>query len=118
MTSKEIDRKIVQSWLKGDYSIAQLRILQEYLQDPAYRESLEKFLQEEWGALDVASLPPFPDPEQQYDKFRSQLLVLEAEPAPVRRLPARRWITAAAAAIVFILAGMIWRLLPSGSGGK
>lgn len=118
MTSKEIDRKIVLSWLQGDYSITQLRILQEYLQDPAYRESLEKFLQEEWGALDGSLQPSFPDLEQQYDKFRSQLPVREPETVPVRRLRARRWIPAAAAAIVFILAGMIWLLHRSGPAGK
>lgn len=118
MTSKEIDRKIVLSWLQGDYSITQLRILQEYLQDPAYRESLEKFLQEEWGALDVAPQPALPDLEQQYDKFRSQLLVREPELTPVRRLPARRWIRIAAAAVVLFPVGMIWLLLRSGPAEK
>ena len=118
MTEKEIDRKIVLSWLEGDYSITQLRILQEYLQDPAYRESLEKFLYEEWGASDVSALPPLPDLEQQYDKFRSQLPVREPVQSPVRRLPARRWVRIAAAAIVVFLVGMIWLLLRSGSAGK
>ena len=119
MTSKEIDRKIVLSWLQGDYSITQLRILQEYLQDPAYRESLEKFLQEEWGMQEVAPQPSLPDLEQQYDKFRSQLLAREPEPTPVRQLPARRWLpVAAAAAVVFFLVGMVWLLRRQGPAGK
>jgi len=117
MTSKEIDRKIVLSWLQGDYSITQLRILQEYLQDPAYRESLEKFLREQWGALDEDAQPSLPDLEQQYDKFRSQLLLREPELTPVRRLPARRWIPAAAA-VVFFLVGMTWLLRRQGPAGK
>src|ERR1700747_3486381 len=103
MTSKEIDREIVLSWLQGNYSITQLRILQEYLQDPAYRESLEKFLQEQWGALDVSPQPSLPDLEQQYDKFRSQLPEREPELTPVRRLAARRWLPAAAAAAVVLV---------------
>ncbi|HXO76836.1 MAG TPA: FecR domain-containing protein, partial [Puia sp.] len=120
MTSKEIDKKVVLSWLQGDYSLAQLRTLQEYLRDPAYRESLEKFLQEEWTALDVARQPSLPDLEQQYEKFRSQLPVREPEQSPVRRLPARRWMPiAAAAAVIFFLVGMIWFLYhSSGPAGK
>src|SRR5260221_6209191 len=95
-------------------------MLQDYLQDTAYRKSLEKFLQEEWGALDVAPQPSLPDLEQQYDKFRSQLQIPEPELSPVRRLPARRWVpAAAAAAVVFFLAGMIWFLYHgSGPAGK
>src|SRR5260221_3242563 len=123
MTPKEIDREIVLSWLQGDYSVTQLRMLEVYLQEPAYRESLEKFLQEEWGALDVAPQPSVPDLEQQYDKFRSQLQIPEPELSPVRRLPARRWVpAAAAAAVVFFLAGMIWFFChgsgPAGKGNK
>ena len=117
MTSKEIDRKIVLSWLQGDYSITQLRILQEYLQDPAYRESLDKFLQEQWGMLDIDPPPPLPDLEQQYDKFRSQLPVREPELTPVRRLPARRWI-AAAAAVVFVIVGMTWLIRRQEPAGR
>src|ERR1700736_1274030 len=106
MTPKEIDKEIVQSWLRGDYSIAQLRILQEYLQDPAYGESLDKFLQEEWGALQDSPQPKLPDLEQQYDKFRSQLMVKEPHLTPVRRLPVKRLIRViAAAAVVFFAVG-------------
>src|SRR5260221_6693458 len=105
MTTKEIDREIVLSWLQGDYSVIQLRMLQDYLQDPAYRESLEKFLQEEWGALDDPPQPSLPDLEQQYDKFRSQLQIHEPALSPLRRLPAKRSVpAAAAAAVVFFLA--------------
>ena len=61
MTPKEIDKKIVLSWLQGDHSINDLRVLQEYLHDPAYRESLDKFLQEEWVALRDEAQPQMPD---------------------------------------------------------
>lgn len=125
MTSKEIDKKIVQSWLQGTYSIAELRVLQEYLQDPAYRESLDKFLQEEWSALQDSPQPVMPDTEQQYDKFRSRLMVKEPQPivkepqlmvkepqlTPVRRLPVKRLFrVAAAAAVVIFAVGTIWLL--------
>src|SRR5258708_39668341 len=109
MTPKEIDREIVLSWLQGDYSVTQLRMLQDYLQDPAYRESLENFLQEEWGALDVAPQPSLPDLEQQYDKFLSQLQTPEPELSPLRTRPASIVVPPPAAApISFLLAGVIW----------
>lgn len=119
MTSKEIDKKIVQSWLQGNYSIAELRVLQEYLQDPAYRESLDRFLQEEWGALQASPQTQLPDLEQQYDKFRSQLPAKEPHRPLVRSLPMRRVIRiVAAAAVVFFVVGTIWLLRHSQSAGK
>jgi len=114
MTPKEIDKKIVLSWLQGNHSIGDLRILQEYLHDPAYRESLDKFLLEEWISLREEEQPPMPDVELKYDRFRAQL-------APVRPLPAKRWRwgwAAAAAAIVVVLAGLGWLLSRSGDSGE
>ena len=114
MTPKEIDKKIVLSWLQGNHSISDLRILQEYLHDPAYRESLDKFLLEEWIAVREAEQPPMRDVEGQYDRFRAQL-------TPVRQLPARKWRwrwVAAAAAVVVILAGLGWLLTQSGDSGQ
>ncbi|WP_431215370.1 FecR domain-containing protein [Puia sp. P3] len=112
MTKREIDKKIVLSWLKGNHSIGDLRILQEYLHDPAYRESLDNFLRDEWMALRKEEQPQSPDLEQKYDRFRAQL-------APVRPLPASRWRqAAAAAAVVFVLAGIGWLVSRSGDSGS
>jgi len=112
MTKREIDKKIVLSWLQGNHSLGDLRILQEYLHDPAYRESLDNFLRDEWISLREEEQPQVPDLEQKYDRFRAQL-------APVRPLPARRWRqAAAAAAIIVVLAGIGWLLGRSGGTGS
>jgi len=111
MTPKEIDKKIVLSWLQGDHSINDLRVLQEYLHDRAYRESLDKFLQEEWVALRDEAQPQMPDLDLQYDRWRAQA-------TPVRPMPARRWRWVAAAAVVVVLGGMAWLLGRKGSSGK
>ncbi|MBS1603509.1 MAG: FecR domain-containing protein [Bacteroidetes bacterium] len=111
MTPKEIDKKIVLSWLQGKHSISDLRILQEYLNDPAYRESLDKLLQEEWAALREEEQPQMPGLDQQYDRWRARL-------APVRPMPAarRRWV--AAAAVIIVLGGMAWLLGRRAGSGK
>jgi transmembrane sensor len=114
MTPKEIDKKIVLSWLQGNHSIGDLRILQEYLHDPAYRESLDKFLLEEWISLREEEQLPMPDVELKYDRWRAQ--VREKRPdvvagVPVRPLAVRRWRwVAAAAAVVVVLVGLGWLL--------
>ncbi|MBN9382694.1 MAG: FecR domain-containing protein [Chitinophagaceae bacterium] len=119
MESKEIDKEIILAWLQGNYSIAQLRILQEYLHDPAYRKSLEKFLREEWGEVKELPMPPLPDLEVQYEKFRGQLQGRGEEAEVVQRRPVRRLMrSVAAAAVVFVLLGGLWWLYRSMPAGK
>ena len=94
-------------YLEGSCTREQLRQIREYLHDEAYRDSLNRFMQEEWETLNRSELPPLAGIEDQYARFRSIYMT------PARRTPAARIIrmVAVAAAIFFIIAG-IWLLLP------
>ena len=106
MASKEVDRELLLAYLEGSCSPDQLRQVREYLHDEAYRDSLHRFMQEEWETLGRAALPPLPGMEERYARFRA------THQAPTTRRPLVRMIswTAAAAAFVFCIVG-VW-LLP------
>lgn len=106
MTPKEVDRELLLAYLEGSCSIEQLRLIMEYLRDEAYRDSLHRFMEEEWVSLGRAELPPLPGMEERYARFRA------VHKAPVSRIPPIRmirWTAAAAAVLVFCLVGF-WLL--------
>jgi ferric-dicitrate binding protein FerR (iron transport regulator) len=107
MTPKEVDRELLLAYLEGSCSPEQLRQIREYLRDEAYRDSLHRFMEEEWVSLGRVELPSLPGMEERYAGFQA------VHKAPVsRRPPIRtiRWTVAAAAVLVFCLVGF-W-LLP------
>ncbi len=106
MTPKEVDRELLSAYLEGSCSPAQLRLIREYLHDEVYRDSLHRFMEEEWVSQGRAELPPLPGMEERYARFRA------VHKAPVSRKPRIRMIRwmAAAAILVFCLVGF-W-LLP------
>ena len=73
MASKEVDRQLLLTYLEGNCSSDQLQQIKEYLNDEAYRDSLNKFMQEEWDHLNAAELPALPGMPDQYAKFRFYL---------------------------------------------
>jgi transmembrane sensor len=101
MTPKEVDRELLLVYIEGSCSPEQLRLIREYLQDEAYRDSLHRFMEEEWVLLGRAELPPLPGMEERYARFRA------VHKTPVSRIPTIRMIrwTAAAAVLVFCLVG-------------
>src|ERR1700756_5532380 len=109
MASKEVDRQLLLNYLEGNCSRSQLLQVREYLHDEAYRDSLDKFMQEEWEALDRQQFPPLPGMEDQYRKFRSAYI---APIIPKNKTSLRiiRRMGAIAAAILFA-ALSIWLLL-------
>jgi ferric-dicitrate binding protein FerR (iron transport regulator) len=111
MISKEVDRQLLLNYLEGNYSRNQLLQIREYLHDEAYRDSLNKFMQEEWQTLDRQQFLPLPGMEDQYRKFRSAYIT------PKNRMPLRiiRQMAAIAAAIL-LAAVCVWLLLPRLSG--
>ena len=111
MASKEVDRQLLLNYLEGNCSRNQLLQVREYLHDEAYRDSLNKFMQEEWETQDRQQFPPLPGMEDQYRKFRSAYIT------PKNRTPLRiiRRMAAIAAVLLFI-AVSIWLLLPWLSG--
>lgn len=119
MASKEVDRQLLLTWLEGNCSSDQLQKIKEYLNDEVYRDSLNKFMQEEWDQLSVAELPALPGMPDQYVKFRLYLTRREKaegqegvdnETAPVvpvqrKRVPRLYALWAVAAAVLLSIAG-------------
>lgn len=108
MESKEIDRQLMFDYLRGNFTVAQLHLIREYLYNEAYRESLNKFLQEEWQFISRNPLPELPELseiDQQYEKFRQRLPPGSTRPR-IRRLV---WLTSVAAALLLFLF-FVWLL--------
>lgn len=70
MESKEIDRQLMLDYIQGNCSSSQLHRVREYLHDEAYRESLDKFLLEEWEAISRSPQPLLPGMELKYHQFQ------------------------------------------------
>jgi ferric-dicitrate binding protein FerR (iron transport regulator) len=111
MTSKEVDRQLLFSYLEGNCSRDHLLQIREYLHDEAYRDSLNRFMEEEWKDLDRRQFPPLPDMEDRYRKFRSAYIT------PQKKAPAHlfRRLTAIAATLLLGAVG-VWLLLPRLTG--
>jgi len=108
MASKEVDRQLLLTYLEGNCSHDQLRRIREYLRDEAYRDSLNRFMQEEWETLNHSELPPLPGMEDQYARFRSCL----PREKPRKRITLRLYPMAAVAAALLLLVAGIWLLRP------
>jgi ferric-dicitrate binding protein FerR (iron transport regulator) len=115
MPSNEVDRQLLLTYLEGNCSGDQLRQIKEYLTDETYRDSLNKFMQEEWEWLSAAGFPALPGMSEQYAKFRFYLVRREdgtnkrpVPPSRVRRLYA---FSAAAAALLLIISAWVLRAL-------
>lgn len=98
MDSNEIDRQLIRDYLRGNYTASQLNRIKEYLSEARYRESLDKFLLEEWQAITQGMQPEMPGIDAAYQKFQSRY---KKAPAPVHRIAQRRlWRYAGVAAMV------------------
>ncbi|HVU99679.1 MAG TPA: FecR domain-containing protein [Puia sp.] len=105
MAPKEVDRQLLLDYLEGNCSRNQLLQIREFLHDEAYRDSLDKFMQEEWETLDGRQFPPLPGMEGRYRKFRA------AYSTPKHRTPPRIIRRMTATAAVILLAAISLRLL-------
>lgn len=111
MVSKEVDRQLLLNYLEGSCSRDQLLQISEYLRDEAYKDSLDRFMQEEWETLEGQPFPPLPDMDEQYSKFRSAYITPKIKTTPHIT---RRMMTIAAATL--LAAAGIWLLLTQLSG--
>jgi ferric-dicitrate binding protein FerR (iron transport regulator) len=118
MELKEIDRQLVLNYLQGNYTPGQLSRIQEYLHDEAYRESLDKFLREDWEAISSSPGGVLPEMELQYHKFQSYCKQDRKQPARVRRWLPNRFSRLAVAAAVLALVLVSARFLQPWLSGR
>jgi ferric-dicitrate binding protein FerR (iron transport regulator) len=117
MESKEIDRQLMLDYLQGNYSKSQSRLIEEYLHDEAYRESLDKFLLEDWEAISRSPQHELPGMELKYHQFQSYCKQDEKATVPMRKWALSRFSRlAAVAAALFLLIFSAWLLRPWQSG--
>ncbi|MCW3463778.1 FecR family protein [Chitinophaga nivalis] len=100
LQQKEADQALLQQYLEGSYTQEQLKQIQVYLTDPAYRDSMAVFLEKQWLELPAAPITVTPALQQRYQQF----LVKTNETTVVRRLWSG-WRRVAAVAAVLLLSG-------------
>ena len=121
MARKEIDRELMLNYLQGNCTARQLYIIREWLNDEAYRASLDEFLQEEWGDISRQPQPSMPGMDEQYEKFRSYLereSPVQAAAVPATRVVRLPWRIAGIAAALLLLLVATWLLQSRRGRGK
>lgn len=105
MHQQPIDRHLLETYLKGQCTSAQLQEVKQYLEEPQYKESLEAFLHDDWQQQAALTAPVTPDVEAQFHKFRAA--AVHQLHAPVHKVNGRKWLRniAAAACLLMVTAG-------------
>ncbi|QJB42068.1 FecR domain-containing protein [Chitinophaga oryzae] len=108
MRQLPVDQTLIELYINGRCTAAQLAEVRQYLHDPAYRESLQEWLHQDWQQLSRESYAPETGAG---DKYRQFLALVQPAPAtPVKQLPTVRWWKVAiAAAFTGMIAFAGWR---------
>lgn len=103
-----INKELLRLYVEGRCSPEQLAVIRQYLNDPAYRESLEEWLRMDWQEV---SEETFNEEAVSTEKYQQFLALVQppvpalVETTPVRHLSSRRWWQVAAAAIIIGITG-------------
>ena len=103
-----IDKTLLRLYVEGRCSPEQLAVIRQYLNDPAYRESLEEWLQMDWQEV---SEETFREEAGATEKYQQFLALVQppvsplVETTPVRHISSRRWWQVAAAAMIIGVMG-------------
>ncbi|SEW39006.1 FecR domain-containing protein [Chitinophaga arvensicola] len=101
MQRKQVDRELLQRYLDGACSPAEMREVRQYLQGEDHRESLEDFMAADWQQIAAGMEPPATQAD--YERF------LRLTGTPVRKVGVlRRMWWAAAAAVLIAVASVAW----------
>ena len=117
MRKKQTDPALLHLYIRGKCNRKQLTIVRQYLTDPAYRESLEAFLQSDWQK-EMEDKTPASRDEERYRQFLTAVQAVQPQDGgAVRRLfPHRRWVVAAAMILLVCLAGIAgWNYYAGGN---
>lgn len=106
MQQQLIDGALLRRYTDGDCTKEELHVVRQYLQDPAYQESLYEWLQQDWQQVVAGAFPPEPKTTGSYQQFIA--LVQPVTPV-VKQLRLRWWKAAAAALFIGIMSWSGWQ---------
>lgn len=109
--SEPIDELLLQLYTSGNCSPEQLKVIQRYLKEPAYKKSLESWMLQHWMQFIAGEVLPEADDQQAYQVFHA----VTQPKARGRLVRMRQW--AAVAAMLLLLASgfVLWQRNSRGS---
>lgn len=110
MRQQPVDQSLIEQYINGRCTEAQLTALRQYLHDPAYRESLQEWLHQDWQRLAGETYAPEANAEEKYRQYLA--LVQPVATPPVKQISSVRWRKVAVAAVfigIAALAGWRWQ---------
>jgi transmembrane sensor len=115
MQQQPVDKALLQLYINGRCTPEQLAVIQQYLHDPAYQESLRELLLIDWQQVSAEEFMTEAGSADKYQQFLALVQPADAIPVketPVKRMLPRRWWQVAAAAIfIGALGSMGWQWL-------
>ncbi|OQP42721.1 hypothetical protein A4H97_11175 [Niastella yeongjuensis] len=112
MQQQPVDKTLLRLYLNGQCTQEQLAIIQQYLYDPAYQESLRELMLMDWQQVAGETFMPEEPPVDDYQQFLA--LVEPAAAIPVKEtkgklMPLRRWWQVAAAVFIGTIGWIGWQ---------
>lgn len=110
MPKLPVDPTLLQLYIDGRCSPGQLAIVQQYLHDPAYQESLQEWLLADWQRVSGEAFQEEAEAAEKYGQFLALVqpaAALPVAPTPVKRMWPRRWWQVAAAAVFIVAMGWL-----------
>lgn len=109
MQQRLIDKELLRRYVDGHCTKEELAIIQQYLHDPAYEESINEWLQSDWQQTIAETFAPDTNTAEDYHQFLSLVQPAATEPIPVKRMKFGYWRYAAAAIFVGMLSWTGWQ---------
>lgn len=108
MQQQPVDKTLIRIYINDRCTQEQLAMIRQYLRHPAYEESLQEWLLQDWQQVSGETYAPETDADKKYEEY----LALVKPSTPVKQLPRVRWWKIAAAAAfagIILLTGWHWQ---------